>query len=93
MARIRAADAEPVLQTPVRSRLGALIGIFHDGRLHGRVQQTTTRLWPTPNGVSARAMTVPVDEELVARAEALLQDLGWWGLVELQFLTGEDRVP
>ena len=91
--RIRAGGAEPVLQTPVQGRLGALIGVFHDGRLHGRVQQVTSRLWPTPNGVSARAETVPVDEGLAARAETLLGELGWWGLVELQFLTGEDGVP
>lgn len=91
--RIRAAGAEPVLQTPIRGRLGALIGVFHNGRLHGRVQQVTTRLWPTPNGVSTRAETVPVDEELVARTEMLLEELGWWGLVELQFLTGIDGVP
>jgi hypothetical protein len=91
--RIREAGAEPVLQVPVRGTLGALIGVHHDGRLRGRVQQTTSRLWPTPNGVSARAQTVPVDEELAARAEVLLRDLGWWGLVELQFLTGDDGVP
>ncbi|MGK7222730.1 ATP-grasp domain-containing protein [Kocuria flava] len=90
---IRAAGAEAVLQEPVRGRLGALIGVFRDGRLHGRVQQSTPRLWPTPNGASARARTVPVDEQLAARAEALLRELGWWGLVELQFLTGDDGVP
>ncbi|MFC4902055.1 ATP-grasp domain-containing protein [Kocuria oceani] len=91
--RIRAAGADPVLQQPVHGSLGALIGVQRDGRLHGRVQQATSRLWPTPHGVSARARTVPVDEALAARAEALLRELGWWGLVELQFLTGEDGVP
>ncbi|MFI7579174.1 ATP-grasp domain-containing protein [Kocuria kalidii] len=91
--RILGAGAEPVLQAPVRGTLGALIGVYHDGRLRGRVQQTTSRLWPTPNGVSARAQTVPVDEALADRAEALLRELGWWGLVELQFLTGDDGVP
>ncbi|MFI7584499.1 ATP-grasp domain-containing protein [Kocuria sp. M1N1S27] len=91
--RILGAGAEPVLQAPVRGTLGALIGVYHDGRLRGRVQQSTSRLWPTPNGVSARAQTVPVDEALADRAEALLRELGWWGLVELQFLTGDDGVP
>lgn len=87
---IRDAGAHPVLQEPVRGGLSALIGIFHDGRLHGRVQQVSPRLWPTPNGASARARTVAVDDELASRAETLLTDLGWWGLVELQFLTGDD---
>lgn len=88
--RIRKSGAEPILQQPVKGHLGALIGVFHDGHLDGRVQQVTSRLWPTPNGVSTRAETVPVDEDLAARAESLLRDLGWWGLVELQFLIDDD---
>ncbi|WDF33064.1 hypothetical protein PTW37_14615 [Arthrobacter agilis] len=91
--RIRASGAQPILQAPVDGSLGALVGVFHDGRLHGRTQQESTRLWPTPNGASARARTVPVDEELAARVEAMLLELGWHGLVELQFLTGDDGVP
>lgn len=81
------AGFEPILQEPVEGRLGALIGLFHDGRLLGRVQQESPRLWPTPSGVSSRARTVPVDEGLATRAASLLADLGWRGLVELQFLT------
>ncbi len=83
---LQAAGAHPVLQTPIVGRLSALIGIFDRGRLTARVQQESTRLWPTPNGVSTRAVTVPIDESLVSRAEQLLQGLGWRGLVELQFL-------
>lgn len=37
-------------------------------------------------------MTLPIDEGLAARATALLADLGWSGLVELQFLRGADGV-
>lgn len=91
--RIRAAGAEPVLRRPVGGRPGALIGVHHDGRLHGRVQLATSRLSPTPGGVPVRARTAPVDEALAARAEALLRGLGWWGLVELQFVRGEDGTP
>ncbi|MHA7141112.1 ATP-grasp domain-containing protein [Arthrobacter sp. Sr33] len=90
--RVRKAGAEPILQEPIKGHLGALIGIFHDGHLDGRVQQVTSRLWPTPNGVSTRAETVRVDEDLAARVEALLRELGWWGLVELQFLIDDDGV-
>ncbi|WP_153397456.1 ATP-grasp domain-containing protein [Ornithinicoccus halotolerans] len=93
VARITAAGGEPVLQQPVHGHLGALIGLFRDGRLHGRVQQRTPRLWPTPNGMSARAETVPVDDVLATGAEALLARIGWEGLVELQFLTDDDGVP
>ncbi|MFF0944291.1 hypothetical protein ACFYE2_08705 [Kocuria sp. CPCC 205300] len=91
--RIRAAGAEPVLRRPVHGRPGALIGVHHDGRLHGRVQLVTARLSPPPDGVPVRARTVPVDDALAARAEALLRGLGWWGLVELQFVPGEQGRP
>lgn len=83
---------EPVLQERIDGHLGALIGLFHQGRLRSRVQQETSGLWPTPSGVSCRARTVPVDEGLAARAERLLADLGWSGLVELQFLRDRDGV-
>jgi predicted ATP-grasp superfamily ATP-dependent carboligase len=85
--RIVSEGAEPVLQEPVHGHLGAVIGVFAEGRLHARVQQRTSALWPTPSGMSARAETVAVDEDLVARAERMLDRIGWWGLVELQFLT------
>ena len=83
---IRDAGLEPILQQPVEGELTALIGLMHDGRLTGRVQQTASRLWPTPSGVSSRAVTVEVDEQLAARCERLLSELGWSGIVELQFL-------
>lgn len=87
------AGAEPVLQQPVEGHLSALIGLFHDGRLDGRVQQVTARLWPTPNGVSTRARTVTVDHDLATRAERLLGSIGWSGLVELQFLRDDADTP
>ena len=91
--RVRRAGLEPVVQQSVDGRLGALVGLFHGGRLHGRVQQVSPRLWPTPTGVSCRAETVPVDEALAAKAEQLLDGLGWSGLVELQFLTDDSGAP
>lgn len=84
------AGLEPVFQEVIDGDLGALVGLVRDGRFVGRVQQRTTRVWPTPNGSSARAETVVVDETLAARAEALLADLGWEGLVELQFVLSRD---
>lgn len=86
-------EDEPVLQEMVHGRLSALVGVMHEGRLAGRVAQVSPRLWPTPSGASARAVTVPLDLDLAARSEALLRELGWTGLVELQFLLGPDGVP
>ncbi|WP_369130194.1 ATP-grasp domain-containing protein [Modestobacter roseus] len=91
--RLREAGLEPVLQQPVEGELTALIGLFVDGELRGRVHQRSPRLWPTPSGVSCRAETLPVDPGLTACATDLLTDLGWSGLVELQFLRDGDGVP
>ncbi|MGY1858344.1 ATP-grasp domain-containing protein [Modestobacter sp. SYSU DS0290] len=87
------AGLEPVLQQPVDGHLTALIGLFRDGRLEGRVQQRSPRLWPTPTGVSCRAETLPVEDDLADRVTVLLAELGWSGLVELQFLRDADDVP
>lgn len=84
--QLRTGGFEPLLQERVAGRLGALIGLFVDGRLVSRVQQETSGTWPTPSGVSCRAQTVEVDEELTDRAAWLLTALGWSGLVELQYL-------
>lgn len=90
---VRRAGFEPLLQEPIDGGLSALIGLVHEGRLLGRVQQEAHGLWPTPSGVSSRAITVPVDEDLADRSEALLKTLDWTGLVELQFLTPADGRP
>lgn len=87
------AGLRAVLQEPVDGQLGALIGLVHEGRLLGRVQQVSPRLWPTPSGVSARAVTVPLDSSLVERVEQLLAQIGWSGLVEVQFLRAPGREP
>lgn len=86
-------EDEPVLQEMVHGHLSALVGVMHQGRLIGRVAQISPRLWPTPSGASARAITVPVDPDLASRSEALLRELGWTGLVELQFLVPSDGIP
>jgi predicted ATP-grasp superfamily ATP-dependent carboligase len=93
LRRIQNAGIEQLVQRPVDDQLSALIGLFHEGRLLGRVQQRTFGLWPTPSGVTTRARTVPVDEALAQRAVALLKSLDWSGLVELQFLTAADGTP
>src|SRR5207248_426407 len=56
------------------------------GRRLARIQQVAERTWPRGLGCSVRAHTVAVDEELAGRAAALLGELGWQGLSELQFL-------
>ena len=84
---IREAGGEPLLQEPVMGPLMAFSCVAGpDGAILARSQQRSERVWPVAAGVSARAVTVAVDEELEAGAARLLAELGWTGGAELQFL-------
>jgi predicted ATP-grasp superfamily ATP-dependent carboligase len=60
--------------------------IAPDGTVAGAVQQEAERIFPAQVGASVRARTMPLDAHLEDRARAMLRELGWWGLCELQFL-------
>lgn len=86
-AVMRAFGAEPVVQEHVPGDLMAFACVVaDDGRLLGRVQQRASRIWPPGAGVSVRAETVAVDPVLEERVTALLSDLGWRGIAEVQLL-------
>lgn len=84
---MRSAGAEPVLQEHATGALVALtLVIGPDGTVRAEVQQRASALWPVDAGITVRARTEPVDLELRDRLLAFLDDLGWQGLVEAQFL-------
>src|SRR5437588_6620410 len=64
-----------------------------DGEVLCRVQQRAERTWPATAGCSVRARTVAIDEPLAARVSALMRELGWFGLAELQFMDTGDGEP
>ena len=64
--------------------LGLVIG--RDGRLVSRFQHLASRTWPAAAGSSALAISVAPDEALAARARTLLDEAGYWGLAELEFI-------
>jgi len=86
-------DEEPLLvQEHVPGPLGALAVVLdRDGRLVARFQQVARRTWPAQAGSTSLAVSVEPDEDLVARAVALLAGAGYWGLAQLQFLHGRGR--
>ncbi|MGH2831775.1 MAG: ATP-grasp domain-containing protein [Solirubrobacteraceae bacterium] len=53
-------------------------------------QQRAELTWPPQAGVSARAITVPCDDDLCAQVTGLIKRLGWFGLAQLQFLADAD---
>ena len=93
MARIRAAGGDPIVQEFVDGEhLSVVLLRARDGRVLGRVHQRIEHRWPVPAGWTVRARTVPVDTDLDAGCRALLEDLEWCGLVELEFIRGADGV-
>jgi predicted ATP-grasp superfamily ATP-dependent carboligase len=91
---IRAAGVGPVLQEVVDGELVSFQAVVdRDGGLLAPVQQRSPRTWPPDSGSAARSHTVGVDPHLASRVEALFRDLGWFGLVQLQFIAPDGGDP
>lgn len=90
--RMASAGGGPLLQEVVDGRLSALsVVVDRQGRLLGAVQQWSPRL--SGRLTSCRAVTVPVDPELLDGVRRLLDEMGWWGLANLQFMSAPDGPP
>jgi predicted ATP-grasp superfamily ATP-dependent carboligase len=93
-AEIRAGGGEPLLQEPIAGRqLSVSVVTDHDHRIVASLQQVATRLHPTGVGNTARAVSLPVEPDLLARVEQLLAGFGWTGLVQLEFRTQNGSAP
>lgn len=89
--QVRVAGGEPLVQELASGSLIAYIAVRDQtGRIVAHAQQVAERIWPSHAGGSVRARTIPVDSVLARGAEALLADLGWFGLAQLQFILGDD---
>jgi predicted ATP-grasp superfamily ATP-dependent carboligase len=85
-AEIERLGGEAVVQSFVAGELDALTVVAdRDGALVAWLQQRADRIWPALIGGSVRAETVPVDPDLRDRVETLVQELGWFGLAQVQF--------
>ena len=94
MEEIRAAGGTPVLQPLIEGQLMAFTSVLDEqGNMLARIQQVAERTYPRDAGLSVRARTVPVEEQLAARVTLLLRELGWFGLSELQFIQPADGEP
>lgn len=92
--RMQELGGTPILQESLSGRLMAQTFLCgRDAQIISRTQQVADRIWPPGSGVSARAVTVPVDEQLAARSQRLLEAVDWFGLAELQFIVDADRGP
>lgn len=89
---MRHGGGDPVLQELLNGTLMAVsVVLDRDGRPRAAVQQVTER--SSLRRTSARARTTTLDEDLLEGVVRMLQDLGWWGLANLQFLRPADGQP
>jgi predicted ATP-grasp superfamily ATP-dependent carboligase len=94
VAKVRAHGGEPLLQEIVEGNLlaySALAG--EDSKILADVQQRADRVWPPESGVSVRAVTERVDDALRDKVAALLSELDWFGLAQVQFIAPPDDEP
>jgi predicted ATP-grasp superfamily ATP-dependent carboligase len=93
-AQISVAGGRPLLQDNVEGDLLAYVAmVAPGGSVLAHIQQLADRRWPPLTGVSARAVTTRVDDSLARHVKLLLDDLGWFGLAELQFLRPDGEEP
>jgi predicted ATP-grasp superfamily ATP-dependent carboligase len=91
---IRDAGGAPLLQERLAGRLMACTAVVdRDGRIVARVGQVAERTWPSGIGISSRARTIDVRERIWDRIGALLDELGWLGLAEVQLIAPDDGDP
>jgi predicted ATP-grasp superfamily ATP-dependent carboligase len=83
-------DADWVVQPYLSGQLSAVSGVAWEGRLVCAVHQITHRIWPPDVGYSSYAETVAADGDLESRVASLLQEIGWSGLFQTQFLGAPD---
>jgi predicted ATP-grasp superfamily ATP-dependent carboligase len=83
-------DTDWVVQPYMDGRLSAISGVAWEGRLVCAVHQVSHRIWPPDVGYSSYAETVPADPVLESLVARLLQEIGWSGLFQAQFLCTAD---
>ncbi|MGI5131659.1 ATP-grasp domain-containing protein [Pseudonocardia sp. CA-107938] len=74
---------QPYVVGPIRT----VNGVAWRGEVVAAVHKLADRTWPLDCGVVCSARTVPVEPEVDRAARALMADLGWSGLFNLQMIS------
>ncbi len=84
---VRAAGAQAIYQEPIDGWLVAHVVVrSRSGVVLARSHQRASRVYPVPAGNCVRGALEPAPPDLVAAVDRLLDQLQWWGLVQLEFL-------
>lgn len=90
---IRAGGGEPLLQSPLSGRMGAVIVVVgRDGELLSEIHQEALHTWPPGAGDTVRGQIVAPDANLSRGVHALVKELDWFGLAQIEFLRDRDGV-
>ncbi len=84
---IRAGGGEPLLQERMSGQMGAVVVVAgRDGELVAEIHQEAVHTWPPDAGDTVLGRIVPPDPELSRGVRALVKDLGWFGLAQVEFV-------
>jgi predicted ATP-grasp superfamily ATP-dependent carboligase len=88
--RIERLGGRPIAQEWLTGRLEAVSLVAGEHGIVSVAQQVAEHTWPRSIGITARGRTLPVNRELRAAIERLLEALEWQGLAQLQFVVPSD---
>lgn len=92
LEQLREHGSEALVQEALAGRLMAYTVVADEqGTIVGAVQQQAEATWPPGVGISARARTQAASPDLAAGVAALIGELGWVGLAQLQFIVPHDE--
>jgi len=81
----------PLVQDYIPGKLLAFVALTdRHGDIIAGFSQITDRVWPVGAGMFARAITIPTDNQMWREASALLKQLKWFGIAQLQFQCTDD---
>jgi predicted ATP-grasp superfamily ATP-dependent carboligase len=87
---IESYPARVIVQKFERTGLLSCTGVIADDRLLALTASRVLRLWPPTAGMHTFSVTVAVPAGLADRIRALLGELGWQGIFQLQMLERAD---
>ena len=79
-----------LVQQHAEGTIVSFAGVFADGRLLAEAVSRYHRVWPPPAGSACYSETIEAPAILRQRVIALLADLGWQGIFELELIDRQD---
>lgn len=85
---------QALLQQPMFGHMGAVVLVVgRDGEVASEIHQEAVHTWPPGAGDTVRGRIVETDPQLSAGVRALAKELGWFGLVQVEFVRDDSGAP